>query len=48
MCVKGDIGGDESLKIAVVCSREEKRGGRSSIDSTQLAKRRTSSTRKTH
>ena len=47
MWAEGDIGGDDSQKIAGVWSCEEKKGGRSSINSTQLTSGRTSSTRKT-
>ena len=46
MLAEGYIEVNESEKIVVVWSRGENRGGRSPIESTQLASGRTSSTRK--
>ena len=46
MWVEGDIGGNESWKIAMAWSRKENIGRGGPLESTQLACGRTSSTRK--
>ena len=47
MWAEGDLGGNESEKIAVIWPHEEKSGRGSLIENTQLASGRTSTTQKT-